>query len=78
MKKGSCPRQQVLSRTELAGQITKVLNMRPGEILQLVEEAAGTRLYESKKEAAQKTIQKKETKLAEIDKVCVLAVVNIQ
>ena len=43
--------------------------MRPSEILQLVEEAAGTRLYETKKEAAQKTIQKKETKLTEIDKV---------
>jgi len=35
----------------------------------MIEEAAGTRLYESKKEAAQKTIQKKDMKLKEIDTV---------
>jgi len=35
----------------------------------MVEEAAGTRLYESKKEAAQKTIEKKDAKLKEIDSV---------
>lgn len=36
----------------------------------MIEEAAGTRLYESKKEAAQKTIEKKDAKLREIDNVC--------
>ena len=35
----------------------------------MIEEAAGTRMYESKREAAQKTIEKKDSKLAEIDKV---------
>jgi structural maintenance of chromosome 2 len=35
----------------------------------MIEEAAGTRLYESKKEAAQKTIEKKDAKLKEIDSV---------
>ena len=35
----------------------------------MIEEAAGTRLYESKKEAAQRTIEKKDTKLKEIDTV---------
>jgi hypothetical protein len=35
----------------------------------MIEEAAGTRLYESKKEAAQKTIEKKDAKLREIDTV---------
>ena len=35
----------------------------------MIEEAAGTRLYESKKEAAQKTIEKKDMKLREIDSV---------
>lgn len=35
----------------------------------MIEEAAGTRLYESKKEAAQKTIEKKDAKLKEIDTV---------
>lgn len=36
----------------------------------MIEEAAGTRLYESKKEAAQRTIEKKDAKLKEIDTVC--------
>ena len=35
----------------------------------MIEEAAGTRLYESKKEAAQRTIEKKDAKLREIDTV---------
>jgi uncharacterized Fe-S cluster-containing radical SAM superfamily protein len=38
----------------------------------MIEEAAGTRLYESKKEAAQKTIEKKDAKLREIDTVNIL------
>ena len=39
------------------------------QILSMIEEAAGTRLYESKKESAQKTIEKKDAKLREIDTV---------
>ena len=39
------------------------------QILSMIEEAAGTRLYETKREAAQKTIEKKDTKLREIDTV---------
>ena len=35
----------------------------------MIEEAAGTRLYESKKQAAIKTMEKKETKLTEIESV---------
>ena len=35
----------------------------------MIEEAAGTRLYESKKASAQKTIVKKESKLQEIQTV---------
>jgi len=53
----------------MQGRITKVLNMKPPEILSMIEEAAGTRLYETKKEAAQKTIEKKDAKLREIDTV---------
>ena len=41
------------------------------QILSMIEEAAGTRLYETKKEAAQKTIEKKDAKLREIDTVIV-------
>ncbi|NXH38968.1 SMC2 protein, partial [Dicaeum eximium] len=53
----------------MQGQITKVLNMKPPEILAMIEEAAGTRMYESKKIAAQKTIEKKESKLKSIQTV---------
>ena len=35
----------------------------------MIEEAAGTRMYESKRLSAQKTIQKKDNKLREIDAV---------
>ncbi|KAK6171864.1 hypothetical protein SNE40_018288 [Patella caerulea] len=53
----------------MQGRITKVLNMKPPEILSLIEEAAGTRLYESKKEVVRKTIEKKDAKLREIESV---------
>ncbi|NWR36680.1 SMC2 protein, partial [Tachuris rubrigastra] len=53
----------------MQGQITKVLNMKPPEILAMIEEAAGTRLYECKRNAAQKTIEKKETRLKTIQTV---------
>ncbi|NXF80379.1 SMC2 protein, partial [Sclerurus mexicanus] len=53
----------------MQGQITKVLNMKPPEILAMIEEAAGTRLYECKKKAVQKTIEKKEAKLKNIQTV---------
>lgn len=36
----------------------------------MIEEAAGTRMYECKKISAQKTIEKKEAKLNEIQTVC--------
>ncbi|KAM9251181.1 LOW QUALITY PROTEIN: structural maintenance of chromosomes protein 2 [Cariama cristata] len=52
----------------MQGRITKVLNMKPAEILAMVEEAAGTRMY-GKKIAVQKTIEKKEAKLKEIQTV---------
>ena len=47
----------------MQGRITKVLNMKPPEILAMIEEAAGTRMYELKKENALKTIEKKEKKV---------------
>lgn len=40
------------------------------QILAMIEEAAGTRMYESKKQQAQKTIEKKDAKLKEINDVC--------
>ncbi|XP_038626289.1 structural maintenance of chromosomes protein 2 [Tachyglossus aculeatus] len=53
----------------MQGRITKVLNMKPPEILSMIEEAAGTRMYECKKISAQKTIEKKEAKLKEIETI---------
>ncbi|KAI5632612.1 SMC proteins flexible hinge domain-containing protein [Phthorimaea operculella] len=53
----------------MQGRITKVLNMKPPEILAMVEEAAGTRMYEAKKQAAQKTIEKKDAKLRELNDI---------
>jgi structural maintenance of chromosome 2 len=51
------------------GRITKVLNMKPLETLSMIEEAAGTRMFETKKQAAIKTIEKKQAKVEEINKV---------
>ncbi|KAK6457223.1 chromosome segregation and condensation [Scheffersomyces xylosifermentans] len=50
----------------MQGKITKVLNMKPSEILSLIEEASGTRTFEERKDKAQKTMAKKEAKLVEI------------
>ena len=50
----------------MQGKITKVLNMKASEILSLIEEAAGTRTFEERKEKAQRTMAKKDSKLIEI------------
>lgn len=49
--------------------ILKTLKQVSLQILSMIEEAAGTRMYEYKKIAAQKTIEKKEAKLKEIKTV---------
>lgn len=53
----------------MQGRITKVLNMKPPEILSMIEEAAGTRMFETKKQAALKTIEKKQQKVDEITRI---------
>jgi len=53
----------------MQGRITKVLNMKPHETLGMVEEAAGTRMYETKRQAAIKTIDKKQAKVDELNSV---------
>jgi chromosome segregation ATPase len=47
----------------------QVLNMKPPEILGMLEEAAGTRMYETKKDAALRTLEKKQLKVQEIERV---------
>ena len=44
------------------------------QILSMIEEAAGTRMYESKKQQALRTMEKKEMKLSEINAVSILTV----
>ncbi|GAB1868004.1 Structural maintenance of chromosomes protein [Camponotus japonicus] len=53
----------------MQGRITKVLNMKPVEILSMLEEAAGTKMYEKKKQASLITIEKKDSKLKEINDI---------
>lgn len=53
----------------MQGRITKVLNMKPIEIIGMIEEAAGTRMYETKRVNALKTIEKKQAKLDELNSV---------
>ncbi|PRW61562.1 structural maintenance of chromosomes 2-1 isoform A [Chlorella sorokiniana] len=55
----------------MQGRITKVLNMKPPEILGLLEEAAGTKMYEDKKKKALHTLEKKQIKVDEINKVLI-------
>ena len=50
----------------MQGRITKVLNMKPVEILSMIEEAAGTRMFEDRRDKAIKTMAKKEMKVQEI------------
>ncbi|KAI9678443.1 MAG: Structural maintenance of chromosomes protein 2 [Trizodia sp. TS-e1964] len=50
----------------MQGRITKVLNMKAVEILSMIEEAAGTRMFEDRRDKALKTMAKKEMKVQEI------------
>ncbi len=53
----------------MQGRITKVLNMKPVEILAMIEEAAGTRMFEDRRDKAFKTMAKKEMKVQEISEL---------
>ncbi|KCV68351.1 hypothetical protein H696_05268 [Fonticula alba] len=50
----------------MQGRITKVLSMKAPEILSMIEEAAGTRMFEDKKDSAIRTMERKDKKLVEI------------
>lgn len=51
----------------MQGRITKVLNMKPPEILSMIEEAAGTSMYEQKREHTTRLMEKKDGKLHEME-----------
>lgn len=53
----------------MQGRITKVLNMKAVEILAMIEEAAGTRMYEDRRDKALKSMAKKELKVQELSEI---------
>ena len=53
----------------MQGKVRQVVHMKPIEILGLLEEAAGTSIYEMRKESSLKMIKKKQNKLDEINKI---------
>jgi structural maintenance of chromosome 2 len=53
----------------MQGRITKVINMKPAEILGLIEEATGTRAFEQKKQASINLIARKQLKVDEINRI---------
>ena len=53
----------------MQGRITKVLNMKPMEMLKMLEEAIGTQMYQEKRGRALKNMEKKENDLADIQQV---------
>ncbi|KAK9466171.1 RecF/RecN/SMC [Lipomyces arxii] len=53
----------------MQGRITKVLNMKPTEILSMIEEASGTRMFEERRDKALKTMAKKDKKVEEMNEL---------
>ncbi|EGR27336.1 structural maintenance of chromosomes 2, putative [Ichthyophthirius multifiliis] len=49
------------------GRITKIINLKPLELISMLEETAGTALYNEKKRESEKIIKKKEEKVKEIN-----------
>ncbi|KIL54360.1 hypothetical protein M378DRAFT_90855 [Amanita muscaria Koide BX008] len=49
--------------------ILLIFNMRPQEVLALVEEATGTRMFEGRKDKAKKNMSKKEIRVQEITSI---------
>ena len=53
----------------MQGRITQVINMKPAEILSIIEEACGTSIYCSKRQQAKELIKKKELKIGETNRL---------
>ena len=53
----------------MQGRIAQTINMKPQQILSLIEETSGTSLYEQKKMQSLKLIQKKQLKVDEIQSI---------
>ncbi|CAJ0565644.1 unnamed protein product, partial [Mesorhabditis spiculigera] len=53
----------------MQGRVTLVMKMKPPEILGMLEEAAGTKLYDQKRDACLLTMRKKEGRIGEIEQL---------
>lgn len=53
----------------MQGRVMKVMNMKPMEVLDMIQETTGTKMYESKKILAEKTILKKEDKVRQLSTI---------
>ncbi|CAD7928904.1 unnamed protein product [Amoebophrya sp. A120] len=53
----------------MQGKITKVINMKAKETLSMIEEAAGTKMYEMKRAAAQRRLEQRASKMEEIQRI---------
>ena len=52
----------------MQGRIAKIVSHKPADTLAMVEEAAGTKMYEGKKAVAEKKLLGKEQKLQDIER----------
>ena len=51
----------------MQGKVAKVVDMKPAEVLSMLEEAAGTQVYQTKREKTLKELEKCEAKMGKID-----------
>ena len=51
----------------MQGKVAKVVDMKPAEVLSMLEEAAGTQVYQTKREKTLKELEKCEAKMSKID-----------
>ena len=51
------------------GRITKIINLKPADLVAMLEETAGTSLYNEKKEDSLKIMRSKEKKVLEIEEI---------
>lgn len=52
----------------MQGRVTKMINMKPHELLEVFQEAAGTNVFDKEKEKSMKVVQEKQTQLDHINK----------
>lgn len=56
----------------MQGKITKVVNMKPKEILHMIEETVGATLYQAKREKAATELRSKQNTIESIESVILI------